>query len=194
MAGKSDYRNSIRSAIRGLWGGAMDDNDFQDAMQSAINRRLTQAWLEGMQVYGLGLGDMTISEKARLSSFISEQLTYVPALAHSVKTNSKANKGRLSDVIGRADLWANKYDLVKQTAEAMAGQDEKREWVMGATERHCKSCKKLHGRVYRQSVWLANGAIPPTHRTDCKGFRCLCSLQPTKKPITKGKFPAGALR
>jgi len=190
--GKAGLRDAVRGAIRGLWAGQLNENDFMDAMQSAINRSFTQAWQEGLAVHGLTLKDMTTQEKARLSSFIAEQLTFVPKLAHDVREHSKANGGKLANVIGRADMWANKYDLVKQTAEAMAGTDLKREWRLGATERHCRTCKGLHGRTYRQSVWLAN-IIPPSPLSTCRGYRCLCQLIPTDKPITKGRFPAGLL-
>jgi hypothetical protein len=193
MANISTYRASIRQAIRGYWSGKLSQSDFLEAMRSAINRGLTQAWLAGAKECADSINDLTPPERAKLAGFIVEQQGFIGGIAQAITVADKAQGGKLGDVMYRADLWANKWDEVKATAEAMCRGDEKREFVLGPTKEKCRSCLGLAGRVYRYSVWLANGAIPPTHRTQCKGYRCLCRLMPTTKPLTRGKFPRGLL-
>ena len=91
-------------------------------------------------------------------------------------------------------MWVNHWWEVYALAKAMASKNQKMIWVRGSTKVPCSSCIALGGRVYRHSVWLANGAIPPTRKTRCKGYRCLCRLRPTTDRITPGRFPKGVLK
>ncbi len=187
------YRASIRASIRGLWSNRLTEADFFNAMSSAINRGFTQAWLIGARDCAKNINDLTLQEHTKLALFISEQLAYVPKLGKEIAAADKAQGGLLGKVISRADLWTNKWDQVRATAEAFCKADEPREFVLGPTKEKCRSCIGLSGRVYRLSTWQANNAIPPTHRTQCRGYRCQCRLMPTTKPITKGKFPVSLL-
>jgi len=191
MASIDTYRASIRSSIRGYWSGRLSQSAFIDSMISTINRGLSNAWLAGARDCSQNINDLTIEERTKLALFINDQLSYVQNLAADIAVGSKDEKGKLGGLIARADMWANKWNEVKQTAEAMCKSNEKREWVLGPTE-HCKTCSGLSGRVYRFSTWLDN-IVPPSHKTQCRGYRCLCRLLPTTRPITKGKFPASLL-
>ena len=191
MASIDTYRASIRSAIRGLWSGKLSQSDFLNAMQSAINRGLTQAWLTGAKDCSQNINDLTIEERAQLALFIVEQVSFVQRLSDDIVRSDKQSGGLLGGLIARADMWANVWNEVKQTAEAMCKGNDKREWILGPTE-HCKTCSGLSGRVYRFSTWLDN-IVPPSHKSICRGYRCKCVLSPTTKPVTKGKFPKSLL-
>lgn len=195
MASIDTYRAAIRSAIRGYWSGKISQNQFLNAMVSTINRGLTQAWAAGAKECGVALQDLTIEERTALAQFINDQLSFVQKLALDIAKGSKDEKGKLGDIIYRADLWANKWEVAKANAHAMACKDQPQEFLMGATERHCKTCRGLHQRVYRNSVWVANNAVPPRNpRFQCGAVsHCSCGLYPTTKPITKGKFPVSLL-
>ena len=191
-SGIDGYRASLRASIRGLWNNSLSQGEFLAAMQSAINRGLTQAWLAGAKDCVLNINDLTIEERAKLALFIVEQVSFVQKLSDDIVRSDKQSGGLLGGLIARADMWANVWNEVKQTAEAMCKGNEKREWILGPTKEKCKTCRSLSGRVYRYSTWLAN-VIPPSHKTQCRGYRCLCRLLPTTKPITKGKFPVSLL-
>jgi hypothetical protein len=186
------YRRSIRAPIRGYWAGQLTQAGFVEAMESAIHRGITQAWIAGAAECGITLQDLTPEERAALALFINNQMSFISGLELDIASGSKENEGLLRAVLYRADLWANKWNEAKTTAAAMACKDAKREWVLGPTKEKCKTCLSLAGRVYRYSVWLAN-VVPPSSKTQCRGWRCLCSLQETTKPITKGKFPTRLL-
>jgi len=193
MASIDAYRASLRSAIRGLWSNKLSQSSFKEAMQSAINRGLTQAWLIGGKDCSTSINDLTTEERAKLALFIVEQVSFVQRFSDEIVLNDKDHGGALQPLIARADMWANKWNEVRQTAEAMCAGNKKKVWILGATELHCFSCNGLKGRIYRLNTWMANNALPPTHATACRGFRCRCFLQDTAEPITKGKFPVSLL-
>ncbi len=192
MASIDTYRASLRAAIRGLWSNRLSQGEFIAAMQSAINRGLTQAFLIGARDCAASANDLTTEERAKLALFIVEQVSFVQKLSDDIVRSDKQQGGLLGRLISRADIWSNVWNEVKQTAEAMCKGNDKREWVLGPTKEKCKTCRSLSGRVYRYSTWLAN-VIPPSLKTQCRGYRCLCRLMPTTKPITKGKFPVSLL-
>ena len=62
MAGYDVYRNGLHGAIRGLWGGAIDKDQFVSRMNTHISNRLRQAWREGAANCDVTEDDMTEDE------------------------------------------------------------------------------------------------------------------------------------
>ena len=115
----------------------------------------------------------------------------MPDFLGDVVAGSKKNKGKLQPQFSRVEVWVNQYSSAKQMSEAMACVDEKRIWVLGQVEKHCKTCPRLAGQVRRLSFWRTH-VLPrngPNDRLECKGFNCQCELRKTDKPISKGRLP-----
>lgn len=183
----ASFQQSINSAVRGLWSGALSILSAHQAMNSAIARGLNQAWIEGAGECGIQEGDLTDEEWAALNLEIFNQQSYVPGFLNAIVTGSEANGGAIDPLFSRAELWVNQYNHVKGMAKLSACADQKLIWVLGKTEKHCPDCSRAAGKVYRGSTWAKNGWETQSPRLACGGHRCDCHLDPTDEPITKGR-------
>lgn len=188
------FQGAIRAAIRGLWTGTVDYFGFFDIMLTAIDRFYQEAWLAGAAQCGIqGMDELTPEEQLRLRALIISDQQYIHGIATAIEENSRERGGRLAPLMARGELWINRYNMVYNEGQAAACADRKLRWILGPTERHCRSCSGLNGRVYRASVWQRNGALPQSSQLACNGFRCQCRLEPTGERGTPGPFPASLL-
>lgn len=187
--GASNYSAAVRSAVRGLWMGAMDYDQFFQAMESAIRLGIPQAWYEGARECGVTPAELTPEERLAMQSVIWDEYNYINGFALAIEAGSKANGGKLGPLMNRADLWVNRYKDIVNRAKTMACGDKKLTWVFGKTEEHCSSCLKLVGKTKRASQWEQAGIRPQMPTLECGGWRCDCSLQPTDAPMSMGPLP-----
>ena len=187
--GASNYHNAIRSAVRGLWVGALDFDQFFQAMESAIRLGIPNAWYEGAKECGVLPSELTPEERLGIEQAIYEQYNYVMGFADAIEAGSKANGGKLSPLLSRAEMWVGRYGQTKEKAKSVACADRKAQWVYGDTIEHCDDCSRVVGRVYRLSTWDRYGWIPGSHELACGGWRCKCSRVPTDAPYTPGRPP-----
>jgi hypothetical protein len=193
IAGKGGivtFRRNLRSAIRGLWTGAITKRQALSTFRSAIERAIERAWLEGAQECGIQADELTVEELTARDEFIFTQNDLAPNFIDDIADKSKANGGLLQPLLQRGEMWINQYSSASQQGEAMACANEKREWRVGRTE-HCRTCLALNGQVRRMSFWT-NNVMPrnaPNPKLKCGGFRCQCALRKTNKPISRGRIP-----
>lgn len=186
------YRTGLRSAVRGLWSGALSLEQFYGEMRTLINRRLSEAWDAGAAECGLKPDEYTIDEQIALGRAIRNELGYVTEFGLAINLDSKASGGKLEPFFKRVETWANRYNDVRNQAKVLACADQKLMWVLGATEQHCSTCPRLNGKVKRGSVWQASGIRPqnpPNDSIECGGWRCQCRLEVTDRPVSKGPLP-----
>jgi hypothetical protein len=184
------FRRNIRSAIRGLWTGAINKRQALSTFRSAIERAIDKAWIEGAAECGIQENELTVDELTARDEFIFTQNDLAPGFIDDIAAQSKVNGGQLTPLLQRGEMWINQYSSAKQQSEALACANEKREWKIGATE-HCRTCLALDGQVRRMSFWV-NNVMPrnaPNEKLECGGFRCQCILRKTNKPITRGRIP-----
>lgn len=194
MAGIDTYRNTLRAPARGLWSGVLGHEQFIQMFNRAIEYGITNAFKEGSAECGIKPDEYTTEERAQLALFIAQQQGYVTPLADWIVSNRQSLGGKLTVIFTRIDKWLNAYREAVAKSSALACGDLKKKFVLGATEKHCRTCKGLNGRVYRNSVWVSNNAVPPNNRDyHCRGYNCLCRLENTTEPITRGRFPRGLL-
>jgi len=178
-------RSGVRSAVRGMWSGALSASQFSEAMKSVLSRQLQVAWLEGALDCGIQADELSEDEVKTRDAFISEQNGYVSDFGSAIREQDKASGGKLQSLFGRAEMWVNRYGDAKERAKQLACADQKLVWVIGPTERHCRDCSKYDGKVYRGSTW---GDIRPRHPDlACHGYRCKCRRDPTTKRASRGK-------
>lgn len=187
------YRHSLRARVRGFWVGVFNFADFVDGFSRDISEGITQAWTEGTAECGILPSEWSVAEVQARSAFVTSQIMQVNGFATAIEQNTKAQDGKLGPLLRRTELWVNRYPEAKFQAAALACGDRKKVWVLGPTEKHCKSCGGFENRVYRYSVWLANGGMPRARALTCNGFNCLCRLEDTDQRMTPGRFPRGLL-
>lgn len=158
-------------------------------MRMTINAGLTDAWYKGMAELGISPSEYTEEEKFALQKEIQRNFTYIEKFADAIDRNSKANKGKLTPLLERSKLWANRYNMVKQIAKSNASTNPKLQWVLGATKEHCVDALKLESKVYRASIWKKHDIYPQHNDLACGGYKCKCRFVPvTDLPVVPG-FP-----
>ena len=191
--GEEQYGRELRAPARALWRGIFSFDQFVEEMILIVRRGLTRAWNVGAKECNIDPEDMSAHERLELEREIFRNYDRIFSYAEYVEQNSRANGGKLGKVLARTELWQNRYDSVRVKAAALACKDKKKQWHLGATEKHCRSCLTFNGRVYRYSVWEKNNALPKSRVLCCGGFRCDCRLDDTDARVTPGPFPKGAL-
>ena len=188
------YRTALRAPVRALWMRVFTLDQFLDAFGAAIDRGLTQAWIDGAGECGIKFDELSGQEMATLKQNILMQRLYMGRFGETIlAAPSKAEKGKLAPHVARLETWVNRWNEVRHIAASMACGDKKKVFRLGPTEKHCRSCSIFNGRVYRYSTWLQYNALPGSRALSCKGYRCLCTLDDTDERITPGRFPTGAL-
>ena len=191
-SGREAFAQNVRAAVRALWTGAWDADQFTAQMYRALDEGYTRAWLEGAGDYGIkNYDDLTPPELAALAQAVDDTASYAPGFAEAIQAGNKANKGKLAPLLKRAELWIARYDELANLGRVMAGGNTPQRWTLGVAE-HCSSCLKLSGKVKRASYWLEKGIlprVPGAEYLECRGFLCQCSLEPTTEPISKGQLP-----
>jgi len=189
--GIASFRLNLRAAVRALWSGVWDDAEFIAAVGDDIERAYPQAWLEGASACGIkSLDELTEEEQDALKEAIFAALPYIGPFADAIVAGSRANKGKLAPLLTRTDIWVNQYNGILAKARTMSCGDLKWRWVRGPTEVSCRDCSAYNGRVYRGSTWAKYGIYPKSPSLACHGFNCLCKLEATDAPITRGRPPA----
>lgn len=189
--GQTNYNRGVRFATRGLWNGSTNTFEFIDSMVSVLNLGFTAAWNDGAKSCGIKPEERTSEENNELQVQINESISFVSGFAQFINENSKANKGKLGTVLGRAALWQNRYGEIENQAKTMACGNAKYIWRLGIAD-HCKTCLKLNGRVMRASRWAELDVYPQDTRPGklaCHGFNCACSLNKTDLSATPGRLP-----
>jgi hypothetical protein len=175
--GADTYKRFLRSEVRALWLDVTDYQQFFEGMLSTIRGGLTAAWREGMESVGLTMEDRTPEEIMALQTTILNEVAQVFVFGQDIMTNSKANGGKLTPLLDRANRWSLRYQDVMNHARQMAGNDPKLEWVhqaLGPTVEPCDTCAiKLNGKVKRANHWRDNDIRPqnpPNSKLDCGGW------------------------
>jgi len=182
----SSYQAGLRSATRGFYNGVLTQGQFVDSMESTIRRGLTQAFIEGAKVCNVAQDELTDKELDALTEAIESEYEYISDFAAGIEESEK-----LAALYSRLDRWTLRYTDILNRAKTMACADEKLEWRLGATEKHCNTCPRLNGKVKRGSQWDRLGIHPqrpPNSCLDCGGWECKCGVYPTDKAVSRGSL------
>lgn len=181
------YASSIRDLTKKFYDDKINYLDFVSSMENLIVAQLRLAWFEGMEANGLSEEDMTPEWAKILREIIMSEQDHVADFALAIERAKRADEP-LDPLMSRADLWGNRYNDVVNQAKMLTAEDgDKLEWVYGDTD-HCETCLSLNGIVAYASEWAASAyhpQRPPNELLDCGGWRCQCSLVPTKKRRTR---------
>lgn len=187
--GEADYRRNVRAAIRALYGNMIPLYAFVQDLSGVVHRGLTRAFGEGLKAVGFSEGDLTSDEQFELQSALFRETNWVAQFGNDIITARDAGKP-IKPLLTRSEMYVYRYESFKGWAMTMVGGDQKLRWKMNPIKEHCHTCLKLHGRVYRASVWR-KADIYPRHRSlECGGWRCGCGFETTSDPVTRGRPPS----
>jgi len=187
------FERAMRSAILNFFRGDYDAFEFIGRMVDLIEVQYRKAWYEGMRAVGADpKSDMTDEFEAVLRGEIGNMDGYIIALAEDIDKARGLEGADIQKFYVRVDLWTNRYNEIVNLAKMTVGGKERLVWRLGRTEQHCGTCLTLHGVVAYADEWRASGYKPqsaPNPLLECGGWRCDCSLVPTKKYRTRGGIP-----
>ncbi len=183
------YRARLWAAVQRLYDGGRDAA-FMATFIRSIDVQLTEAWNKGGDDMGVAPDEMSPDDMGILEAIINNETEFINRLAGDIQ--AAVDDGIEKDAFdkrfsARVDLWANRYNETVNRAHMVFGSKQRMEWVLGATEEHCATCPQLAGIVAFGHEWESSRfhpQMPPNNLLECGGWRCLCTLKPTKKRRT----------
>ncbi len=180
------YVRALRRAVLNFYRMDMDAFEFIDEMVRLIDEQFTRAWNEGAREVGVDPKDMTDDDLAILERRKIDEQQHILGFASDIET-ARMEQAPITPLYNRVELWANRYNEIKNDAAIHFGGRKKLEWILGATEEHCATCSRLNGIVAWAREWEQSGFHPqgaPNLLLECQGWRCDCSLIVTDKRRT----------
>lgn len=182
MAIKSleDYAKEIEALVKDLQSGKITQSQFEVRFNDIIDVSLEDAWTEGAGEYADD-PDMLVV----FSNIIDKEHSLVSEFAIAL-----AGGMSIDAALARADLWANRWQDIKNIAVMLAAEKsgDMLTWVYGDTINHCATCKAAEGVIasaadWRESKYHPQGGedgILPNDMLECGGWRCSCSMIASK--------------
>jgi hypothetical protein len=195
------YRIFISHGVGRFMAGQINDEYLRGITRGTIEHGLVGAWVDGMEQNGLAYpDDMTDEWNLALGEMIQKEMSYLPGFIHALNLGRErvqaggSYNAELEQALKRAELWARRYDDIKQRAIRITAASPKARklarkrgairmiWKLGLTEVHCPSCLALNGVVAFEWEWAKSGYFPriPNEKLECKGFKCDCTCLPTE--------------
>jgi len=190
------YERKIGELVKDLYRGRMTASDFDDELLALMDNQLDRAWREGMKENGLDPAkDMTPEWEAHLERLKLSEVDHIEGFSAAIieaaaKDEAEETPGQsLNGLLARSQLWATRYpEVVTEAILVTADPGDRLVWRLGATEEHCETCAELDGYVQTADWWDKSGIHPqepPNELLTCRGWRCSCTLTPTKEPISE---------
>jgi hypothetical protein len=182
------YLSTLERLIRSVYVGLLD-GEFIDIMANLVQGQITQAYEQSWVDDGNFLPMPSFMQTAANNAILG-QYNYIDQLFRDI-VDARVDNLPLDKLLYRAQLWAKRYEEAYNNGKLLIALEMggKLKWVLGATERHCKSCAKLDGTVDYANEWLRSGVQPqnaPNNYLQCQGWNCDCKLIPTEERRTYG--------
>jgi hypothetical protein len=190
------FLRQLRAYCLQLFRGELGEFAWIDDMSTTIADQMGKAWREGARAVEVEPSEFTDEDNEELDKIIASEYEYVLALGSDILA-LRLMGGMLEEYrtkfAGRIEVWAHRYTDVVNQAKVWFGKRKKvkLKWEMGATEEHCATCAALNGIVAYAEDWERSGIHPqnpPNQALECGGWRCDCSLVPTKERATNNAF------
>ena len=191
--GAQNYRSGLRSAVRSLWSGAMDEFQSWEIFQLSIRNNFTRAYRDGSKEVGILPAEWTPAERMWLEDKIRTEMGFIDGFLDAIEAGSKTNGGKLTPLFKRVESWIKRYQEVYTQGQMTAKTDPKMKWIKTALE-SCVDCIRLDGKVKRLSQWRAADLQPQSPRLACMRSAggptvCKCHFEKTTERLSSGPLP-----
>jgi hypothetical protein len=175
---------SIEGLVRGVYTGTVR-GQFIDTMANLISGQLRQAYQQAYEDEGFTNAFLPDYLEQSLQEAVLNQYGFVDQYYRDI-IDASLDGTPIAPLIARAKLWAQRWTEAYNEAVRLITIKEggNLEWKLGATEEHCPECAALNGIVARATEWNTLGVRPqnaPNKHLTCGGWKCDCTLTPTKK-------------
>jgi hypothetical protein len=158
-------------------------------MTILLDRYCRQAFTDGFYDGGVYGYEPLDDDEQWIFKHVDGQQGFITQFAAKLYADDELTADELK---AKPDLWWSGSILPAYSEGLLrASKDGAGKWMLGASEKHCNDCPRLHGKVYRFSTWkkLLGGSLPPCDATECTSLGCNCEIIPTRDPLTKGRPP-----
>lgn len=178
-----DFINDWRYIVEKALAREIDPVRFGIEARETLRQYGREALLQGLADGGVNASDVPAEDFPALVSWLVQQSAFVPGLTARIYAPVST-----VDAGTTAQLWANKsLRAAYQLGRVSADRNGMYEWVLGATEEHCRTCLRLNGQRHRLVTWNRRGLLPGSQQLECKGFNCDCRLVKTTERA-RGRF------
>lgn len=178
-----DFEADFADLLTGALKGEVTRARFGVVARALLRRYGQQAYKDGLNDSGVATDELSAEDRNALAVWLADQSGYVNDLGKRLYAGADNR-----DPDYTAGLWgAKSLREAYQLGVLSADRNGMYEWVLGATEQHCKDCLRLNGQRHRLKDWHERGWLPGVFDLECKGFNCDCKLQRTTEQA-RGRF------
>jgi len=171
-----DFEDAFADVMQAALSGGMTKRQWSAKVRNLIKVYGNRAFRDGLAEGGID-DEPSEEELDTIARLLSEQSSYVSSLANTLFADEDTVSPALAEQ--KPALWWN-GSIVKFYNEGRLAADANGlyEWVLGATEEHCRDCSQLDGKRRRYKTWYRQNLIAGStgQDTDCGGWRCECKL------------------
>lgn len=175
------YKDEVEDLALSANENTIDQTTFIESLAS-----LSALTLVAFFAFGYGANDFKQSKTFKDLIALNEE--------SANKFGADIASGKYTDnneaLLRRVTLWLSNagYAYNLGLVNNPEKQDERYEFVMGPNSDHCEDCLRLNKQVHTISEWEEHhDKLPRSRDLACSGFRCMCTLEPTKSE-TRGNF------
>lgn len=173
----SEYHDAITEALITYFEGGSVSGP-----RNKFRREMAQAFGDAMDLGTVnGGGELPFVDEALTwyNNRVEEEMGHIDELFQQAKDLRKDDTFDYAAWANdRADGYTGSVMAVYNAAVMFAKGDQMLTWNLGATEKHCDTCRKLDGKKHRASWYIDHNYIPrqPGADMECGGYNCDCSL------------------
>lgn len=173
---RSDYWHAVYDAVYDYLTGNKPVTSFANS----VKRAFTDAYIAAAEIgYQEGGADLPFDDEtvAWLTGVQSQEFGYIEELFSRLKEEWEGLDPD-AEAASRAEGYVNNLDSIFSEATLRGSKNITVTWVLGSTEKHCKTCASLDGKKHRISWFLDRDYIPrkPGAAMECGGYNCDCQL------------------
>ena len=179
QATRIDFEDDFADLLQNALTENINRRRFGTILRDLLRRYATQAYRDGLKDGGVDLAErpLTGDDLQRVNEFVRSQSQYVTAIGDAIYVEGTVSPAMAAN---KPEQWFNGsvYPAYLLGLES-AADDGLFTWVLGNTEKHCKSCLALNGQIHRFSEFKKRGLFPKADKLECgPGKLCDCSLLP----------------
>jgi len=178
-----EFTVKLSESVVAVFNGEASAKELASDMRTAIRVYGRMAYTQGMTEGGIDNPEAEISDSDEyaIDVWIAGQLEHVAGFASDCALTRKAEDRGAAQaaMLARFDQWVASLRDIGSQGKASALKDTMVTWRLGATEDHCPTCNRLHGKRHRLSWFMQRDYRPQENGSTtlaCEGWNCDCSL------------------
>lgn len=168
------YEEELDELLEEALAGAIGKDEFKKQWETAALAILVLAFAVGSG------GEVTAAGRKRLEELEKIARDSTAGLADDIYGGKY--EGNEEGLRARGELWVKTAAQSYSEGQMYNPSEPNLAWRIGPTEKHCKDCSHLNGKVLTADEWRRAGVKPGDISLSCNGYNCLCFFEETDEP------------